>query len=179
MSDMMQSIEQTKNAIVFVCNEFVGDEFSLGAIKLNKILWFADTEFFCHTDGDATITGNCRYIAQYFGPVLWGLPALLSQLEYETILTIHRMDFVDYVQNIYRIADEETVKEVTENIPEKQREILKRWALIARKTTARNIISLAHSYEWWNSMRVGAPIQVSKGAEYMKDIESKIIQWKL
>ncbi len=180
MSDMMKSIEQTKNAVVFVCNEFVGNEFHLGAIKLNKILWFADTEFFCHTDGAATITGNDRYIAEHFGPVLWGLPAILRQLEYEKILTIHPLDFVDYIENLYRIADQEAAKKITENIPEKQRKILKRWASIAGKTSSSHyMISLAQSYEWWDDLLYGAPIEVSKGAGSMEDIESKIKKWRL
>ncbi len=177
MSDRMESIEQ---AVVFVCNEFVGNEFNLGAMKLNKILWFADTEFFCHTDGAATITGNDRYIVGDFGPYLSRLGSTIYWLEYKKILMIHPMDSVDYIENVYRIADQEAAKNVAENIPDKQREILKRWALIARKPTARNIIRLSYSYEWWDDdVLYGNPIEVSKGAGSMEYIESKIIQWRL
>jgi hypothetical protein len=60
------------------------DPSELGAVKLNKILWFSDLEFYRRTG--RSITGAASYVKQQFGPVAKGIPSALKALEEKRII---------------------------------------------------------------------------------------------
>ena len=57
------------------------DPADLGAVKLYKILWFADLEHYRRTG--RTITGSTAYIKRQYGPVPRGVMSALETLEHE------------------------------------------------------------------------------------------------
>jgi Protein of unknown function (DUF4065) len=57
------------------------DPADLGAVKLYKILWFADLE--CYRRTGRTITGASTYVKRQFGPVPKGIMQALKTLEHE------------------------------------------------------------------------------------------------
>jgi hypothetical protein len=58
-----------------------------GAVKLNKVLWFSDTEAFAHTG--EPITG-ARYIREKYGPVPKAIMPVRSELERDGSIRIWR-----------------------------------------------------------------------------------------
>ena len=58
-----------------------------GAVKLNKVLWFSDTEAFAHTG--EPITG-ATYTRQQFGPVPKAIMPIRDELQREGAITIVR-----------------------------------------------------------------------------------------
>src|SRR6266540_3373874 len=62
--------------IIWKCDPAV-----LGAVKLNKILWFADLEYYRRTS--RTITGATEYTKLQHGPVPKGILRALEALEAE------------------------------------------------------------------------------------------------
>lgn len=63
-----------------------------GAVKLNKVLWFSDTEAFAHTG--APITG-ATYTRQQFGPVPKAIMPVRSELEKEGAIRVAREGKLD------------------------------------------------------------------------------------
>lgn len=81
--------EKLKEALHYVI-EHCGDTSRLGAIRLNKIMWFAD----CHAyrEGAATITGD-GYVKRKFGPVPKHVLAALRDLEEEQCIVVREVPY--------------------------------------------------------------------------------------
>jgi len=70
--------EQFKRLVHYICS--VADQDQLGAIKLNKILWFADAMAFAR-DGQSITAAT--YMKQKFGPVPRPMVPAMDALEKE------------------------------------------------------------------------------------------------
>src|SRR5262245_46802633 len=62
----------------------------LGAVKLNKVLWFADLIAYRRTG--KTITGNETYVKRQFGPVPDGIVPTLRKLEREQKIVVRNVE---------------------------------------------------------------------------------------
>ena len=62
---------------------------TLGAVKLNKILWLSDLTAFYYRGRSIT---NARYVKQQFGPVPVSVMPILRELEREGAITISEVD---------------------------------------------------------------------------------------
>jgi len=71
-------------AVHYICSN-VGPEDRLGAVKLNKILYYADMLSYARTD--RAITG-ATYVKQFRGPVPTQVVAAIAQLESDTRLNV-------------------------------------------------------------------------------------------
>jgi hypothetical protein len=69
-----------KNLVHYICAQRSSDPSSLGATKLNKILWLSDFSAY-YSLGDS-ITG-ARYVKRQFGPVPHQIMPVLKELESE------------------------------------------------------------------------------------------------
>ena len=81
--------------IIFKCAE---NPSSLGAIKLNKILWFADK--FAYLDRGETITG-ARYVKRRFGPVPDHIVEATESLEAEKKIKVEDKRIFAYKQRLF------------------------------------------------------------------------------
>ena len=118
-------------------------EGKLGAIKLNKILWYSDIRYYIRHK--RTISGVDSYIKQERGPVLQGLPPILSSLEqkgkiqidYKYHLTVHR-------QTLYKSLQDCTIK-----LKQDEREALRYvFSEICNNHTAASISESTHNIIW-------------------------------
>jgi len=74
-----------KSLVQYICSRRMSAPDTLGAVKLNKILWLADLSAF-HETGKA-IT-SARYIKREFGPVPSPIMPALRELEADGILSV-------------------------------------------------------------------------------------------
>lgn len=82
--------DKFKMLVHYICWRCRADPASLGAVKLNKILWFSDVIAFA--ERGAPITG-ARYVKQKFGPVPKPILPALSSLETEGALQIDEVEY--------------------------------------------------------------------------------------
>jgi hypothetical protein len=78
------------NALVHYTCWKCQDPTKLGAVKLNKVLWYTDTSAFVQT-GKA-VTG-AKYVKRQFGPVPAAIVPVLNELANEGKLAIRETDF--------------------------------------------------------------------------------------
>jgi hypothetical protein len=109
-----------------------------GAIKLNKVLWFSDTEAFAHTG--EPITG-AKYVREKFGPVPKAIMPVRAELEREGAITVRREGRVE--------------KAVANRAPDMQSFSSSEIAIvdwwidhIATYETAESISQKSHDYTW-------------------------------
>jgi hypothetical protein len=102
-----------KTLVHYICAQRSGDPSSLGAVKLNKILWLADFRAYYRL-GDS-ITG-ARYVKRQFGPVPHQIMPVLNELQNEGAIEIKEVSHfgkpkkeyvVHYGTSIDHFADEE------------------------------------------------------------------------
>ena len=80
--------ERAKNVVHYICAQCPNSR-KLGAVKLNKILWYVDTLFYANNGQSLT---NLRYIKMRLGPVPQDIRIILNQMEKDKTITITRAD---------------------------------------------------------------------------------------
>jgi hypothetical protein len=80
--------------VIWKCNPA-----DLGAVKLNKILWFADLEQYRRTGN--TITGATAYTKLQFGPVPNGIARALENLEHEGKIARSKENYYGRPKNMF------------------------------------------------------------------------------
>ena len=81
----MSDTDRFKELVHYVCHH-CDDTRKMGAIKLNKILWCADT--YAYRLYGRTISGETAYIKRQHGPVPKRIVATLKDLEQEGLIKI-------------------------------------------------------------------------------------------
>jgi len=81
----MDQRDKFKALVHYICSKRASAPDTLGAVKLNKILWLSDLSAFYNT-GEA-ITSS-RYTKQEFGPVPARIVPAVRELEREGVLTV-------------------------------------------------------------------------------------------
>ena len=87
----------------YICNKASKDNKNLGAIKLNKILWFIDKEHF--KKYGITLT-NHRYIKREFGPVPAKILSVLECLSKQNKIEISEETFGGYTKRKFLSKEE-------------------------------------------------------------------------
>jgi hypothetical protein len=109
-----------------------------GAVKLNKVLWFSDTEYFAHTG--TPITGAV-YTRQQFGPVPKAIMPIRSELEREGAIQIARVGKLDRLTAL--------TKPDMQPFTASEMAIVDWWIEhIATYETAQTISAKSHDYAW-------------------------------
>jgi hypothetical protein len=85
----MRSEGKFKSLVRYVCSRRADAPDTLGAVKLNKILWLADLSAFYELGAPIT---SSRYIKHKFGPVPARILPALKALQEEGVLTIREAD---------------------------------------------------------------------------------------
>ena len=114
----------------------------LGAVKLNKVLYYSDMLSFAVTG--EPITGEI-YIKRQHGPVPKHILASLKRLEQANKLVARKTSFFDYTKAEYVPLEEPNVRSFT---PEELVLVDKMISFVCDNHTAREISELSHTAIW-------------------------------
>jgi hypothetical protein len=139
-----------------------------GAVKLNKVLWFADTEAFAHTG--KSITG-AAYTRQQFGPVPKPIMPIRAELEREGTIRVAREGKLERLTPLVKpdLGSLFTTAEMA---------IVEYWIEhIATYETATSISAKSHDYAW-QIASMGEPLPMTASlAVRLREPKSAEIAW--
>lgn len=130
------------------------DPSRLGAIRLNKILWYADT--IAYRVGGASITGE-TYIKRQFGPVPRHVLATLGELEHENAIVIRQGGSYSFpMREFVSMSSPDT-----STLSAKEVELIEEMrGVICDHYTANSISELTHD-QVWEAANIGELIPLS------------------
>ena len=145
--------DKLKALVHYVC-EKAEDPACLGAIKLNKVLWYADSIFFkIH---GTSITGE-TYVKRQFGPVPRHIVGIIDDLVAENKIARGRVDHFGHVKSEFIAIAQASVDEFT--APEIQ-VIDSAFEHVCLNHTAKSISEETHGVIW-EIANMGEPIPLS------------------
>jgi hypothetical protein len=147
------------------------DPADLGAVKLNKILWFADLDHYRRTG--RTITGATAYTKLQHGPVPRGMLRALSALEAENKIAKSTENYYDRPKTMFLAlsrpdlsafdADEiATIDMITETI--------------SRDHTAVSISRLSHD-ALWEETEIGSDMTIGAASVLPGEATADDLEW--
>ena len=145
---MANGKRRTRSAMAFNRDKFkrlvhyviwrAGNRDWFGAVKLNKVLWFSDTESFAHAG--ASITG-ATYTRQQFGPVPKAIMPIREELAREGAIRIMREGRLERLTAL--------TKPDMQPFSPAEMAIVEWWIEhIATYETAQTISAKSHDYAW-------------------------------
>lgn len=142
----------------------------LGAVKLNKMLWFADCQFYGKSG--RTITGETKYIRKGNGPCVDGFDAMIGQLKSSGAIIEHSAQALDFKRREFYAQKEPDLSVFT---PE---EVDTLWNVAAQimGMTAAEASDLSHDDLWEETPAYGA-ISVAAGAVKVEPIDAADLSW--
>jgi len=150
--------EKLKQIVHYICFRFKDFPENLGSVKLNKICWFSDVDWYFLSHN--TITGHASYVKKPQGPVLPDIKEAINQLDAEGKITAQLVDFSDYKQWYYFCEQDFSDFSVFSG---KELKVLDFWIDYARNKSAQTMSSHAHDYPWWKDKFENDAIPVSYG----------------
>lgn len=123
--------------VIYMCQD---NNHQLGAVRLNKILWYSDV--FAYQEYGQPITDEA-YIKRQFGPVPRNILKILDELQYEGKIVILDPEFeFDTRKYISRQAPKE------DNFSEKEKRLVSNIAKAVIDKSANEISELSHDLIW-------------------------------
>lgn len=132
--------EKLKTVILYICAQ--SHQSNLGAVKLNKVLYYADMIHYAHVG--TPITG-ATYRKRAFGPVCENLLSILRELQKEGRLEIRETDYFGYRKKEYiaRVAADAS------RLSEGERVLLNEVIdFVCDNNTAKTISEFSHNRAW-------------------------------
>ncbi len=142
----------------------------LGAVKLNKILWFADCRHFSRHG--STITGRDSYTRKDEGPCAVGLEAALFALRSHGDIVERRVPVINYTRRELYAQTEPDISSFTAQ----EIDTLLSVALEIAPMTASEASELSHD-GLWNETLPGDAIAVSAGAVRVEPLDAADLDW--
>ena len=133
--------EKFKALVHYICWR-VPDPKTLGAIKLNKILWATDFSHF-YTTGES-LTGE-RYVKREFGPVPSGIVQVVRELEAEGAIRTSDVPYFKYTQRQFTPLRPPDMHAFT---PGELKEVDEMITLITEHYTAKSVSEASHDHIW-------------------------------
>ncbi|MBD1871830.1 SocA family protein [Cyanobacteria bacterium FACHB-471] len=149
----MENKERLKNLILYICSECKDIE-KLGATKLNKILWFADSIVYKQTG--SSITGT-KYKKLQYGPVPMQIVEVLSELENEGKLEIQEENYFGLRKKQFKALSEPQI-DLFSATELKFVDFLVHD--VCKNHTASSISDLSHDMSW-NAAHIGEEIPLA------------------
>ncbi len=131
-----------KSLVHYICARRSGDPSSLGAVKLNKILWQSD--FRAYYELGDSITG-ARYVKRQFGPVPHQIMPVLNELQSEGAIEIRDVPHFGKSKKEYIVHRDISI----DYFGQRQKEIVEETIkLICEDYTATSISEASHDHIW-------------------------------
>ncbi|MBN9528391.1 MAG: SocA family protein [Alphaproteobacteria bacterium] len=146
--------ERFKSLVHYVCNRCT-DPTKLGAVKLNKVLWYSDT--FAYRQHGKSVSGEKNYIKRQFGPVPKSIIPALKQLEQEGAIVVRESTYFGMPKREYislREPDSALFSRDELDIVDQVVEI------ICNNHTAASISDLSHDIVW-EAAQIGEEIPIT------------------
>lgn len=147
------------------------DPADLGAVKLYKILWFSDLEYYRRTG--KTITGAMAYTKRQFGPVPKGIMQALDTLDHEDKIAVAKENYYGFPKTMFLArsrpdlqafdGDEIAVVDMIADV-------------IKQKHTAASISELTHD-TLWSETEIGADMPIGAASVIAGEITPEDIEW--
>ena len=147
---MLFQRDKFKELVHYVCAQCV-DSSRLGAIKLNKVLWFSDTIAFAKLG--ESITG-VQYVKQKFGPVPKPILPAINDLVREGALRVDEVSYYGHLKKQYVSLRAPNTSLFSEEHLAIVNDVLK---AITERHTATSISELTHD-DIWKLASVGEEI---------------------
>lgn len=146
----------------------------LGAVRLNKILWFSDMEYYRRHS--ATVTGLDYYIRKPRGPMAFGIEAALTDLKNSGKISERRVRIIDYDMREFIWLAEPNVS----LFDAEQIDILNRAITVICQHSA-DVVSEATHDALWKEMVNGQhmPVRAGAGSVSAQPHSSKHLEWAL
>jgi hypothetical protein len=161
--------DKLKALVHYVC--WKCDPSDLGSTKLNKVLWYADIEWYIKNG--ASITGE-QYLKRQFGPVSKHFYEVVGELSEEGKILQRGVEFFGYPKTEYIPITQPTISDFK---PEQISLVDDVVDFVCRQHTARSI-SLASHDVIWELAEIGEeiPLYAVWGAR-LDEITEHDIQW--
>jgi hypothetical protein len=138
----MYDKKKFKNLVHYICAQRSANPSSLGATKLNKILWLSD--FRAYYNFGESITG-ARYVKRQFGPVPHQIVPILKELESEGHIEVQDATHYGKTKKQYMVKHGISI----EHFPTKEKEIVDEVIKFVCDThTASSISEASHDHVW-------------------------------
>lgn len=137
-----------KDFVHYICAH--GDS-SLGAIKLNKILWLLDSAAFIHNG--KSVTGS-KYVKQQYGPVPQRIRRALDELENEKKIAISHSTYGIYQKRDFLSLVEPDTSRISKEEIEVASFLID---CVCKNHTANSISEMTHDIVW-KAAKVGEEI---------------------
>lgn len=149
----MASRKRFKKLVHYVCAS-CSDPTKLGATKLNKALWYADT--YSYRALGHTISGEKAYIKRQFGPVPKHILEALRELEVDGAIHVRTRDYFGKPKREFISLQEPDESAFTEDELDIVDQVI---AAICDEHTAASISDLSHD-TIWDAAAMGEEIPV-------------------
>lgn len=143
----------------------------LGAIKLNKVLWFAD--LLNYRRCGKTITGSDTYIKRQFGPVPDGIVPTIARLEKSRKIVVRHVETPVGPRREFLWIEKPDVKAFDADEIDVLQEVID-W--ICNEESAKSISEKTHD-ALWDETEIGSPMSVRAAAVMPNEISPEAIAW--
>ncbi|MCA3563519.1 MAG: SocA family protein [Methylocystis sp.] len=143
----------------------------LGAVKLNKIAWFADRDNFIRSG--RTISGR-EYIKLERGPVPSGVEDELEHLKRLGKITERRVKVVDYSRREFEAVTPPDASVFADD----EREVIDEVIAFARQKSASEISEISHD-DVWAEHELGETISLTRAAAaaFLQPVDERALNW--
>jgi len=131
-----------KALVHYTCSQRQADPDSLGAVKLNKILWLSD--MVAYAELGKSITG-ARYVKRQHGPVPHQILPILAELENEKVLKVSEERFPKFRKKVYTVYHTRTGEFLN---PEEKGIVDSTIRMVCEEHTAGSISRGSHDDVW-------------------------------
>lgn len=133
--------EKFKNLVHYVCSK-CPDPRMLGAVKLNKILWYSEAEAFLKLGRPIT---DARFVKRQFGPAAVAMLPVLAELQNEGYLAVRDAEYFGNPKKEYISLREPNLEGFS---PDEVSIIDHVTGIICEQHTATSISQLSHNDIW-------------------------------
>jgi hypothetical protein len=138
----MVSASKFKSLVHYICSRRADKRETLGAVKLNKILWLSDLSAYYELGRSIT---DSRYVKQEFGPVPARVKPALRELEQDGVLRIREADHFGKQKKEYVVYQPTT----GDFLSPEEREIVDRLIDdVCDRHTATSVSEETHNHIW-------------------------------
>ena len=143
----------------------------LGATKLNKILWFADCEFYRRHG--RSLTGETEYVRKDNGPCPAGISSVIARLKESGAIAEQPQRIADYTRREFTALRQ---PDVQRSLTAEEVDVLLTVALEVARMSAKKASDLSHTDLWHATPNKGR-MSVEAGSVRVLPPSPEVIDW--